>query len=155
MMSGSAALMRPGGGKTPEPSGPSRSGSQSSPIWEAAIHRYYVEMENGGIKSPALDRTLWDIESPKALLDEIQKMVPQESKVTRVWTTVLPRLEPVLLSLNDFAAVIAWSLGMNGRVAAVMWGSMRLLLKVVLRHERDTQCLLMSCSSLNPSYPRF
>lgn len=129
-MPGGAALTRPDDGSYSVLSRSSTSKSQISPIWEAAIHRYYAELERGGIKTPALDRTLWDIDSPKALLDEIQSMVPQESQITRVWTTVLPRLEPVLLGLNDFAAVIAWSLGMNGRVAAVLWGSMRLILKV-------------------------
>lgn len=129
-MPGGAALTRPDDGSYSVLSPCSTSKSQISPIWEAAIHRYYAELERGGIKTPALDRTLWDIDSPKALLDEIQSMVPQESQITRVWTTVLPRLEPVLLGLNDFAAVIAWSLGMNGRVAAVLWGSMRLILKV-------------------------
>lgn len=145
-MSGSVALTRPDGGNHPELSRSNTSKSQISPIWEAAIHRYYAELEKGGIKSPALDRTLWDIDSPKALLDEIHNMVPQESQITRVWTTVLPRLEPVLLGLNDFAAVVAWSLGMNGRVAAVLWGSMRLILKV-RQYEDSSRHLLTLCSS--------
>jgi hypothetical protein len=147
-MLGSAALTQPDDGIHLGPSRSSTSKSQISPIWEAAIHRYYAELEKGGIKSPALDRTLWDIDSPKALLDEIQNMVPQESQVTRVWTTVLPRLEPVLLGLNDFATVIAWSLGMNGKVAAVLWGSMRLILKVH-QYEDSSSHLLILCSSLN------
>ena len=101
------------------------------PIWQAAIDQYYKQLEEGGMKrTPTIDKDLWEIESPNILIDEIQEMVPQESQISKVWTTVLPKLEPVLLGLNDFAAVIAWSLGMNGRVAALLWGSMRLILKV-------------------------
>jgi hypothetical protein len=101
------------------------------PIWQAAIDQYYKELEEGGMKrTPTIDKDLWEIESPNVLIDEVQEMVPQESQISKVWTTVLPKLEPMLLALNDFAAVIAWSLGMNGRVAALLWGSMRLILKV-------------------------
>ncbi|KAF2682646.1 hypothetical protein K458DRAFT_432621 [Lentithecium fluviatile CBS 122367] len=100
------------------------------PIWQSAIDRYYGELEEGGMRrTPAIEQDLWEIESPIALIDEIQSMVPQESAISNVWATALPRLEPVLLGLNDFAAVIAWSLGMNGRVAALRWGSIRLILK--------------------------
>ena len=105
-------------------------------MWQAAIDQYYKQLEEGGMKrTPMIDKDLWEIESPNVLIDEIQQMVPQESQISKVWTTVLPKLEPVLLGLNDLAAVIAWSLGMNGRVAALLWGSMRLILKV--NHDPD------------------
>jgi hypothetical protein len=74
-------------------------------------------------------------------------MVPKESSVSEVWTSVLPKLEPVLLGLNDFAAVTAWSLGMNGRVAALLWGSMRLNLKVSLP-ENTLRSVLPTVTSL-------
>ena len=101
------------------------------PIWQAAIDQYYVQLEEGGMKrTPTIDKDLREIESPKLLIDEIQDMVPQESQMSTVWMAVLPKLEPVLLGLNDFAAVVAWSLGMNGKVAALLWGSMKLIVKV-------------------------
>lgn len=48
----------------------------------------------------------------------------------RGWTEDLNILNNVLVGLSDFAAVTAWALGMNGRVAAALWGSIRLLLSV-------------------------
>ncbi len=100
-------------------------------VWQAAIDKYYKQLEEGGMKrTPAIDKDLWEIESPTALVNEIQEMVPNESHISQAWTTVLPKLQPVILGLNDFAAIIAWSLGLNGRVAALLWGSMRLILKV-------------------------
>ena len=46
------------------------------------------------------------------------------------------KLESILLDLNDFAAVTAWALGMDGKVAAVVWGSIRLILNVSCLSER-------------------
>ena len=107
------------------------------PIWQAAINKYYKQLEEGGMKrTPAIDKDLWEIESLNVLIDEIRAIALQESQISRVWTTVLPKLEPVLLGLNDFAAVVAWSLGMNGRVAALLWGSIRLILKVNCNPDR-------------------
>jgi hypothetical protein len=108
------------------------SGTESiRPIWQVAIDRYYSQLEEGGMKrTPVIEKDLWAIESPNVLIEEIQQMVPQESTLSNVWMTVLPKVEPMLSSLNDFAAVVAWSLGMNGRVGAILWGSIRLLLKV-------------------------
>jgi len=101
------------------------------PIWQAAIDRYYNELARGCMKrTPTIERDLWGIEGPNVLIEDIQAMVPQESQISQVPITVLPRLKPILLGLDDFAAVVAWSLGMDGRVVALLWGSMRLILKV-------------------------
>ena len=58
-------------------------------------------------------------------------MVPADAQLAGTWVNIMKRLEPILLSLNDFAAVVAWALGMNGKVAAIIWGSIRLILKVL------------------------
>ncbi|KAF2267608.1 TPR-like protein [Lojkania enalia] len=81
-------------------------------------------------RTSTIERDMLETESPQTLIDEVQGLAPRESQMSKVWTTVLPKLKPILLGLNNFAAVIAWSLGMNGRVAAIIWGSMRLILKV-------------------------
>lgn len=81
-------------------------------------------------RTPTIDQDLWRIHSPNVLIDEIQEMVPRESQIFKIWMNALLKFESVLLALNGFAAVIALSLGMNGRVAALLWGSLRLILKV-------------------------
>jgi hypothetical protein len=68
------------------------------------------------------------------LLEEVKNLEPPDSRASRVWLGSLRRLEPILLGLNDFASVTAWALGMNGKVAVVVWGSIRLILNVVRRH---------------------
>jgi hypothetical protein len=56
-------------------------------------------------RTPKIDRDLWEIDNPNVLIDEVQSLVPQESQNPAVWTTVLPKLQPILLGLSDFAAI--------------------------------------------------
>jgi hypothetical protein len=95
---------------------------KQSRIWQNAIQRYYEELEKGGYKGKAIDRDIWNVKDPVELLDQIQSFPS-----SKPWMDDLRKL---LLSLSDFAAVTALALGMNGRVAAVIWGSIRLLLNV-------------------------
>lgn len=103
---------------------------EESAIWQNAIQRYYDELGRGGIKGPAIEKDLWNIKSPMDLLEQVRNLEPPDSRASRAWLGSLHRLEPILLGLNDFASVTAWALGMDGRVAAVVWGSIRLILNV-------------------------
>jgi hypothetical protein len=51
-----------------------------------------------------------------------------------------------VLGLNDFVALTAWSLGMNGKVAAVLWGSIRLIIKVCVLFP----CCRVTVAMMNP-----
>ncbi|KAE9371884.1 hypothetical protein N431DRAFT_508825 [Stipitochalara longipes BDJ] len=101
----------------------SQSTGQDSKIWKAALQRYYDELANGGYKGHPIDKDLWDIEDPEELLNQIRTLPASERAPED-----LNALKKVLLGLSDFTAVAALALGMNGRVAAVIWGSIRLLL---------------------------
>ena len=98
------------------------SSQEESLIWRNAIERYYEELGRGGIKGPAIDKDLWSIKSPMDLLEEVKNLEPADSRASGAWLGSLHRLEPILLSLNDFVSVTAWALGMNGKVAAVVLG---------------------------------
>lgn len=102
----------------------------TSAIWQAAIDRYYAELRRGGVRGPAIDHDLWSIHSPDDLLKQIDGLAPADSRASGSWMRSLRRLEPVLLSINDFVAVLTLSLGVRGQVAAVIWGSIRLIMKV-------------------------
>jgi hypothetical protein len=101
-----------------------------NPIWQAAIEKYYAELRQGGLKEKAISKDLWNIESPDDLLTQIEKLAPPESESSKIWTRYTDRLRPTLLGLGDFMAWIALLIGMNGRVAAIMWGSIRLIVQV-------------------------
>jgi hypothetical protein len=94
-------------------------------IWKAALQRYYDELASGGYKGHAIDKDLWDIKDAEELLDQIRTLPAFEGAPED-----LNALKKVLIGLSDFAAVAALALGMNGRVAAVIWGSIRLLVVV-------------------------
>jgi hypothetical protein len=105
------------------------SDSQQAPhrhgkIWQNAIQKYYEELKKGGYKGKAIDKDVWNVKDPVELLDQIKSLPSSEP-----WMDDLKKL---LLTLSDFAAVTALALGMNGKVAAVIWGSIRLLLNVGL-----------------------
>lgn len=105
--------------------GSSQSPEQDRKIWKAALQRYYDELANAGYKGPAIDKDLWGIKDPEELLNQV-KAFPASSRGPEDFDV----LKKVLLGLSDFAAVAALALGMNGRVAGVIWGSIRLLLLV-------------------------
>lgn len=113
-------------GEEPSPIWP----SEDSDIWKIAIQKYYSELAKGGLKGANIEKDLWKIKSPIELLDEIRAVQSQKLGLSRAWMGVLQRLEPILFSLNDFVIVTAWALGVNGKVSAVMWGSIRLILNV-------------------------
>lgn len=124
----------------------------TSPIWQAALDRYYEELRKGGIKDSFIDKDLWNVETPDDLLTQIETLAPPEAQSSKAWMKVLTQLQSVLLGLNDFAAIIAWSMGMDGKVAAVLWGSIRLMIKVLTLLLVGKWPLLNTGSSLNQSF---
>lgn len=89
-------------------------------------------LEEGGVKGPSIDQDVLSVHGPDDLLQQVHDLVPADSPTFGNWTRNLRRLQPILLSLNDFAAVITFASGMgvNSKVAAIIWGSIRLILKV-------------------------
>ncbi|KXX82641.1 putative disease resistance protein RDL6 [Madurella mycetomatis] len=108
-----------------------RGGSQSptSPIWHAALEKYYSELAKGGVKASIINKDLWNIQSPEELITQIETLAPVQDARSNTWAKALAQLQPILLGINDFATIIAWGMGMNGKVAAVLWGSIRLIIK--------------------------
>lgn len=104
--------------------------SPVSPLWQAAIAKYYNELAKAGIKSSVINKDLWNIQSPDELIAQIEAVSKEQATQSASWTRSLVQLRPVLLGLNDFAALTSWLMGVNGKVAAVLWGSIRLIIKV-------------------------
>jgi hypothetical protein len=104
--------------------GSSQSQAQSRKIWKTALQKYYDELAKGGCKFHALNKDLWSIKDPEELLSRVRSIPgygrAQEHDV----------LGEVLQKLSDFAAVVALASEMDDQVAAVLWGSIRILLVV-------------------------
>src|SRR6266699_2262739 len=94
------------GAKAGRPS-TSKDKETTNPIWEAAIEKYYGEFRQGGLKEAAIDKDLWNIESPDDLLSQIEQLAPPEAVSTNKWTKYTAQLKPTLLSLGDFMGWIA------------------------------------------------
>ncbi|KAM5432204.1 hypothetical protein McanCB56680_001927 [Microsporum canis] len=62
------------------------------------------------------------------------------------------RLEPILVSFNDFAAIITLAAGMNNQAMAVIWGSIRLILELANPVPRE---LLDMFDEMGRAFPRF
>lgn len=86
------------------------------------------------MKASMINKDLWNIQSPEKLLAQIEALAPVQDVRSNVWAKSLAQLQPILLGINDFLTIIAWGMGMNGKVAAVLWGSIRLIIKVGYRH---------------------
>ncbi|KAI0861638.1 hypothetical protein F4860DRAFT_475715 [Xylaria cubensis] len=108
---------------------PASSQRNRSSIWQAALDKYYDELRKGGIKDSLIDKDLWNIETPEDLVVQIEVLAPLESRGSKTWLNALRQLRPILLGLNDFAALVAWSFGLDGKAAALIWGSIRLMIK--------------------------
>lgn len=99
------------------------------PIWKRVIYTYYDELQKGGISGLEIEKDLWAIDSPADLLDQIHDLkVPK--RMANTWLGSIDRSKNIILGLNDFAIVAAWATGMDGKVPAVVWGSIKLLLNV-------------------------
>ncbi|KAI0539986.1 hypothetical protein GGR58DRAFT_194652 [Xylaria digitata] len=101
----------------------------SSSVWQAALDKYYHELRKGGVKDSLIDKDLWNVETPEDLLVQIEALAPLEERGLKIWLNTLGQLQPILLGLNDFAGLVAWSFGLDGKVAALIWGSIRLMIK--------------------------
>ncbi|KAL2022812.1 hypothetical protein VTK56DRAFT_4628 [Thermocarpiscus australiensis] len=108
---------------------PEASKSPTSPIWQAALEKYYSELARGGIKTTMIDKEVWTIQCPDELLAQIEGLDSVQKMRADIRSKTLSQLHPLLLGLGDFAALAARVMGMNGKVAAVLLGSIRLIIK--------------------------
>lgn len=100
----------------------------ASPIWKTALERYFAETRKGGIKNAVIENHLWTVHTPENLFNGIEVIVPPNTEPSISWARVLKKLKPGMLGLNLFAAIIIRAFGMEGKVAALLWGSIRLIL---------------------------
>ncbi|KAG9253974.1 uncharacterized protein F5Z01DRAFT_743372 [Emericellopsis atlantica] len=109
--------MADAGKSTASVAGEPEPGSNSSPIWKAALERYFAETRRGGINEAAIENDLWVVQTPEELLSRIETTVPCDTQSSATWSRALADLKPVLLGLSDFAALIAWALGLDSKYA--------------------------------------
>ncbi|KAK3381006.1 tpr repeat-containing protein [Podospora didyma] len=102
--------------------------SPTSPIWQATIDKYYSELARS-----------CNIQSSDELVAAINEIISQievlhpESVRPNTWTELLP----ILLGINDLVTIVIWRMGMNFKVAAVLWASFPRALPRMHIYERE------------------
>ncbi|PGH07403.1 hypothetical protein AJ79_06305 [Helicocarpus griseus UAMH5409] len=102
-----------------------------SPLWQTAIAKYRQESKRADAKSPRIDPDIWSSYSSNGLLQHTKDLVSVNASAFGSWMRLWRKLESVLLDLNDYMALFALVLGTSCRVAAILWGSVRLIFKLV------------------------
>jgi len=102
-------------------SGESDPMNKTSPLWDKALEQYRREFQDGDDYNVTLG-----ISNMEELLKQARSLEPPASHTS----STLSRLEPILSHLNDFSAVTALCLGADAKSAAIVWGSVRLILTV-------------------------
>ncbi|MCJ1404908.1 hypothetical protein MMC11_008134 [Xylographa trunciseda] len=121
-----------------------------SPLWEKALERYRKELKDGDDYDHIMD-----VGSMEELLDQARALEPTGSR-TKTPLQSLNRLEPILAHLNDFSAIIAICLGANTKSAALVWGSIRIILTLLVPAGGDMlRDVLNMLEELSLSLPRF
>ncbi|KAK4120820.1 hypothetical protein N657DRAFT_658182 [Parathielavia appendiculata] len=129
--------------------------SPTNPVWQAAIEKYYGKLAKGGIKASMIDKDLWDVSGPDELIAQIEALVPIQAAQSNAWSKAMSRLQPIVLGLNDFVAVTAWAVGMNGKLDAVLGGSIRLIIKFAQPVLPDVNEMLESFQSSLPRIQKY
>ena len=100
--------------------------SDHSYLWEKALDQYRKELKNSDDYEGIMG-----VDSMEELLSQTRSLEPPGAQ-SKTFLTSLNRLEPMLLHLNDFSAVTALFFGVNPKGAALVWGSLRIILSVLL-----------------------
>ena len=93
----------------------------SSPLWNIALERYKVELEDNNIDEYQAILEHGTLEDLVEQIKTIQQPNAQEK-------AAVSRLDSILKFVNDFSAVVAVCLGAEARLAALVWGSIRIIL---------------------------
>ena len=97
-----------------------------SHLWEKALEQYRKELKDSDDYKNVIG-----VSSMEELLTQARNLEPPGARNKNILSS-LSRLEPMLVHINDFSAVTALFLGADAKSAALVWGSIRIILTVLL-----------------------
>ena len=103
-------------------------------MWEKALEQYRRELKDGDDYESVIG-----VESMEELLNQARNLEPPGVQSKSILSS-LSRLEPMLLHINDFSAITALFLGANAKSAALVWGSIKIILIVLLPFHPPILC---------------
>jgi len=140
----------PGGG-IGDPSTPPEQRGVVTARWKTMLEKFYTELAKSGVEVAEVNMRLWGIKTLDQLVAEFETFDSNShlGDGRFKFRSLLGRLE----SLRDFASVVASRMSMNGKVQALLWGSIQFIVKV---HLSPCDCLhskVNRASNANGSRP--
>ena len=102
----------------------SEPGHGNSSLWERAKQHYLMELQERNDFDSVLETASWEM-----ILVQTKAQSPSIAQNSSLLASV-QRLEPALIQMNNFATIIAVLCGADAKTAALIWGSIRIILGV-------------------------
>lgn len=99
-------------------------GERKRALWDRAIQRYHDELHD----TRDLENSIWLTTSIEELHTQAKACVDASARSSLLGS--LSRLRPGLTYLNDFVSALAVVVGVDAKITALLWGSIRLILMV-------------------------
>lgn len=119
-----------------------------SPLWTKALERYREELGEQEIDEY---RTMLEAGTFEDLVNHIKNLEPPNAQEK----AVINRLGPILKFVNDFSAFTALYFGADVKLAALVWGSIQLILRLASSTENTLQDIVDVLEELSLTLPRF
>lgn len=94
-----------------------------SPLWEKALENYREELSGNDYYETILENGTLE-----ELIDHTKTLEP--SSPSDKTSSTMSRIKPIVKFFNDFSTIVAICFGADTVLAAVVWGSIRVLLTV-------------------------
>lgn len=114
-----------------------------SPLWEKALQNYREELAGDDDYQIILETGTLEV-----LMNDAKTLRPVGPQGRKALDS-MGRMKPMIKLVNDFAAVIAVAFGADAMLAAIIWGSIRMILTVgyqysrQCRHDPRSNCLVV------------
>lgn len=120
----------------------------ASPFWNKALKRYRGELEEEEVDEY---QTILEAGALEDLVEQIKTLEPPTAKEK----AVVNRLDSILKFVNDFSAIVAVCFGADAKLAALVWGSIRLILTLASSTSDTLREVVDMLEELSLTLPRF
>ena len=122
--------------------------SSTNTFWNKALQRYRGELEEEEIDEY---QTILEAGTLENLVEQIRTLEPPNAREK----AVINRLDSVLKFVNDFSAVVAVCFGADAKLAALVWGSIRMILTLASSAGDTFRDVVDMLEELSLTLPRF
>ena len=122
--------------------------SPRSQFWNRALERYRAEL---GEKEEDEYQSILEAGTLEGLVGQIKTIQPPKAKAR----AIVNRLELAMKFINDFSAGVATCFGVDAKLTAIVWGSIRLILTLASSTSETLRDVVDMLEELSLTLPRF